>query len=269
MLDLFATIRNVEFRGAGTSAFGFIVESEGFDGWEDGGTTSSSQSKIPLAHGDYDLPQYLDSRIIAFSGICKAPSREALAAYGRRFRGLAATGATGERLVVAYLGETAWASVKLAPGTTPKFKSDGGQADDGSWFARFAIQFKAADPRKYTRPEHEFPLPALTWVNAFHRGNFDAHGRIVVTGVGANGYWVYGPNSKMYRVSRPLVSPAPHTIDLRSGQLLVGGSPVVGGIVRADTWAVAPSIIAPTTPFNFDPNGNTASAVLFLPDTSI
>lgn len=265
-MDLHARIADVHFFGYGQSRFGFIVESDGFDGWEDGGTTRSGQESIPGAHGDYDLPQFLDSRIILFSGICKAPSPQALANYGRRMKALLAWGVRSARLVVTFQGVTQSAEVRLAPGTTPKFKSDGGQADDGSYFARFSIQFKAPDPRKFVRPDREFILPPATPVQVFHRGNFWSPPRVVVTGVGTNDYSINHQDGRQFRVSRDLVSPQPHTIDLANGHLLVGGAEVIGGVRRADSWSIENDR---TTTITFDPNGNSATAVLYLPDADI
>ena len=209
------------------SEFGFVVGPDGLEGITDGVAAKGQTVPRPGAHGDFELPTYLDSRIVSISGTCLAESPQDLKQWGEAFTGLL-VGRVG-KITMDHLGDVRWGRAGLAPGTQKKFKVHGVD----SLSADFHIQLKFSNPRFFgdskTFGSGEF---------AYHYGNFASAPVHTVTGNMPGGYAIDGPNFKQFRVLAPLVPGHPHTVDMNTGHLSIDGVVVFGFVQRADTWAI-------------------------------
>lgn len=204
---------------------GFGIGRKGFTGW-DSGTDSKGQSESREgADGDYDLPVFRESRIVALSGTCVARSNAELIHRASQLTGLGSSGQL-VRLVVEQGSRVNWADARVVSQT---------QWDErtGHKAADFQIQFKCADPRKFGETRTFASGEA-----AFHYGNFPATPQITVSGSRPSGYTVNGPDGKRFVVTRALTAGNPHSIDMDTGLLRVNGVLVFGGVTVADTWAI-------------------------------
>jgi hypothetical protein len=208
------------------SGEGFIISPDGFEGWDDAVSIKGEAISRPQGHGDFDVPGFLDSRIVSLSGACLAESAPRLRRLGSTFRGVLATGAG--RVTVTHMGETKWGIARLAPGTQAKFKVNG--ADSRS--AAFQLQLKFANPRLFGDSR-----TFSSGVPAYHYGNFPATPTHVVRGSRTGGYTVSGPGGKKFIVTASIGWDAPHTIT-ESGSLFINGVQVFGAVTQADTWTV-------------------------------
>lgn len=219
------TWQGLEFAGDERPAT-YTIEQDGLSGFLDGVGTRGEQSELPTADGDYDSPLYLTGRSGSMSGLIHADSSPEYEAAIRRITGLAVRS------------------------TKPLFA---GSATDGLWcsarrqgdvdvtplvygrVARYMLQWYAPDPRWYGKMR-EF---AGTSVDAWHAGNAEAFSIIEVAGNRPGGYTV-SSQGRSYVVTKPLVSGAPHRIDMRSGWLYVDGAVQVGAVARAETFMLPP-----------------------------
>jgi len=235
--DLVVRSGGVEFVGQMVrGGEGFLIAPDGLEGLDDGVSSKGQTVARPNAHGDFDVPGFLDSRIVSLSGTCLASSPEKLAWYGSLLTGFLAEGS--QAVTFNHMGRILWGSARRAPGTAPKFKVDG--LDGLS--ARFQVQLKFANPRLFGESRGFHPGTQLL----YNYGNFPATPTYTITGANAGGYTVYGPGTKTYSVSRPLLSGETHTIDMADGHLRVNGAVVFGGIgATADTWAAPGGSSAP------------------------
>lgn len=211
---------------------GLYVVKNGFEGWDDGTDARREQIPRPGQHGEFDLPVLQGARVVSISGVALAPSKERLEHLRSVVTGL---GATGDRLqlTVAHRGETRWAVARR--GGKPQFTDSGriGRRLRASIF----LQFVCADPRQYGETRLFGPAAAI---GAHHRGNFSAFPVLTVAGASAGGYTVNGPDGRRYIVTTPLVAGTPHTIDMATGRLRIGGTTVIGGVSRSQTWTIPP-----------------------------
>src|SRR5690554_4546514 len=173
---------------------GFVLEPGGFKGWDDGVDVRRDMTDRPGAHGSFDVPGFLDSRVVALSGFCFADSEERLSWFRSQLTGLGANG-DSFRVVVDHHGSTLWADARLA--SKPLFEADGGHAS-----ARFEIQFWFADPRKFGESRTFGPAASIT---AHHYGNFPSAPVLTITGASASGYTITGPGGRQFVVTRALV----------------------------------------------------------------
>lgn len=209
---------------------GFVIDPDGFDGWEDGVDTRRDTADLPQAHGSFDVPGFLEARTLSFSGNCIANSPEKLSWFRSQITGLLAGGGVG-RLVVDHYGSELWSNVRLASKT--KFATRG----PAPTTARFQIQLWAADPRLFGASQSFAGVSGeLVW--AHHYGNFTASPKVRVSGSMHSGYTVWGPGGRRFTVTVPVVSAFPHTIDMHTGLLWVNGAVVHGAVTFADTWGV-------------------------------
>lgn len=226
-MDLTVQIKNVFLFGQMPPlGEGFVISPDGFEGWDDSVSVKGDAVSRPQSHGDFDVPGFLDSRVVSISGSCIAGSAQRLNALGSQLRGLLAEG--GGQVVVHHMGEHLWGTARLAPGTQTKFKVNG--SDSRS--AKFQIQLKFADPRKYGGSK-----TFAGGASAYHYGNFPAIPTHVISGARVGGYTVSGPGGKQFVVTATLATGSPHTID-RAGGLFINGSQVFGAVTRADTWTI-------------------------------
>ena len=215
-------VNGLTFSGYTTS--GFLIGPDGFSGWTSGTDSKGQVVAREGAHGDFDLPVFRASRIVAISGQYLAESGEALAHAGAQVTGLGASGGL-VRVVVDYNGSTTWADARVVSQT--QFDERGGQR-----VADYQIQFKCADPRKFGESR-----TFASAVPAYHYGNFPAAPVFTITGA-RSGYTIPGPSGRSYVVTRAISGSEVHTVDMNDGLLRVNGAVVFGGVSQADTWAI-------------------------------
>jgi hypothetical protein len=228
-MDLFVRSGGVEFHGQpNESGVGFFIDPDGLEGLDDGVSSKGRSVERPQAHGDFDVPGFLDSRIVSLSGWCIADSAERLAFLGSQLTGWLAEGSSA--VTFNHMGRVLWGTARRAPSTAPKFKVNGYDSLE----ARFQVQLKFANPRLFGESRGFFPTTQLL----FNYGNFPATPVYRITGDMPGGYTVFGPAGKTFSVTRPLTGAEVHTIDMADGRLRVNGVVVFGGIgATADTWA--------------------------------
>lgn len=211
------------------SGVGFVVDPDGLEGLDDGVAVKGETVSRPSQHGDYELPTFMDSRIVPLAGNCLADSPQRLAHFGRQFTGLL-TGGSG-RVVFEHMGSTLWGRASLAPGAQKKFKVNASTATD----ARFQLQLKFADPRLFGESR---PFAAATSLSLIHYGNFLSLPVLQVTGVMPSGYSIAGPGGRLFTVTQALAAGQTHRIDMATGRLYRNDVLQVGVVSRADMWGV-------------------------------
>lgn len=203
---------------------GFVIPSGGLTGWEDGTSMRVEDTPRPRAHGSFATDAYQSARVVTVSGWAWAQSQAALTALGDQLTGLLADGEKGRLTVDSPDGRTLWTDVLLSGQTTFERRSPYAHTAD------YQVQFWADDPRRYGA------LRVFSGgANAYHRGNAPAFPLIRISS-GAATYNVVSPGGT-FRVSG---APAggEHVIDMRTGRLTRNGVPVLGAVVRAETWAI-------------------------------
>jgi hypothetical protein len=207
---------------------GFVIEPGGFTGWDGDVDVRYTSVSRDGQHGEYDLPSYLGARVTSFSGWAWTRSAGNTEALGLRLTGTVASGAS-KIISVRRGSRVEWARGKLAT-AVPRFDIEGSDPR----FARWQIQLRYPDPRKYGEERSFEQLPA------FHYGNFPAIPRFEVEGVLPAGYTINGPEGRSITVTRPCTAGEVHSIDLRDSTLRSNGTVVLGGMPRPDQWTIAP-----------------------------
>lgn len=236
---------------------GFAIDPDGF-GLDDGVDIRRESVARVQAHGDYDVPGFLTSRTVPYSGWCRAPDSETLLHYRSQITGLLADGSSAV-MVVDRPGGSMWAPVRLASMT--KFRVRAKTPRVADW----QLQLWMADPRLFGDAV-TFPTERHSLAEVHHRGNFPALPVLEIKGAATGGYTITGPAGKKYTVTRALVAGQTHRIDMRTGLLEINGVIVMGGVTIADTWAIPPGIHVPHT---ITAVGGAASLTVTPPDTFI
>jgi hypothetical protein len=202
---------------------GFGIAPGGFTGWSSGTTRRGPKTNKPNG-GDYAIKRVSGSRQVLVSGTCLASSEGALMLMGEQ---LTALGSDGElvRVTVDQAGKTTWADGYVDGETT--FEQIKGQK-----YAAWDIEFYIPSPLKFGEAR-----TFQSGEKAFHRGNFQAAPVFTVSGSRPAGYVINGPAGLSRSITRPLVSGQPHTIDMRTGRLSIGGT-VISRSSSGDTWGI-------------------------------
>lgn len=229
-MDLSIRVAGVEFSShLRPSGEGFGIGPDGFDGWDDGVAVKADTVSRPSGHGDFDIPGFLEARIVSMSGTCVAKSPQKLAWFGAQLAGLLADGSG--RVVVDRVGEVRWGTARIAPGSTTKFKVNGANPKH----AAFQVQLKFADPRKYGGSR---PFTPATSLSLIHYGNFLSLPVLEVTGSMPSGYSIAGPGGRLFTVAQALATGQTHRINMATGRLYRDGALQVGVVSRADMWGI-------------------------------
>lgn len=238
---------------------GLFVGPDGFEGWEDGGGDTRSESvDRPAAHGEFDSPVFLGSRVITIDGHALAWSPAELGHIRNRVMGL---GGNGDRfqLTVEHQQETLWASARR--GTKPTFKDAG--IRHGLLRARFSVHLVCRDPRKYGEVRTFGPATALT---VFQYGNFPGIPELIITGAMPSGYAVHGPDGKQFIVSQALSADQTHRLDFRTGRLYRDNVLQIGAVSNGGTWTIP---VGSAVPMTLAPVSGAGSMTVRVPDTFI
>jgi hypothetical protein len=248
-------VGGLELLGEARSGNVFVVAPGGFGGWDDGAAMRSETQSRPQSHGDYDMPGFLAGRLMALKGWALADSPEDLEQLRDRFIGHGSDGGKF-RVTVERNGRTLYADARLAAGTVPTFE-DLGEGLEAEW----AVTWWLPDPRKYGDLNTFGPASS---VSVFHRGNHPALSALTISGTAGSGYTITGPGGRQIVVTKPLAAGSPHTFDMRTGRLLVGGARQLGVVAKAELFAIPPGLPATTISVN---NGATVS--VSVPDTFV
>lgn len=213
----------------GAGADGFYIGDDSLRGVFGGVGVKGRDVEAPHRHGDFDVPVFRSGRVVSLAGPCHSPNAEVHGHRNRQLTGLLAGGDVG-RVVFDIPGGPLWADGRLAD--APEWRN----ILWGSW-ADYFLQLKFADPRLYGETRKFDPASSLS---LHHYGNFAALPVFTITGTSGGGYTINGPGGRKFTVTTPLVGGVPHTVSMRDGYLRVGGSIVMGGVTRADLWAVPP-----------------------------
>lgn len=212
-----------------TRVRGLFVGRGGFTGWDDGVDSRRESVPRPDAHGEFDLPVLLGSRVFSIDGYALGWSPSELASLRSE---VVAMGAEGGRfpVVVDHQGEQLTAYARR--GGKPSFQDAG--IRHGMHRATFLMQFVAADPRKYGETE-SYTGPAS------HMGDFPAIPVIDVTATSTMaGYTVVGPEGRRFVVTQTLPAGQTHRIDMRTGWLYLNGALQIGAVGVSDLWTIPP-----------------------------
>jgi hypothetical protein len=225
-------IGDLVFRG-GEGSEGFFLNDSGLKGWFGGVDARGDSESREGGDGDFDIPSFLAPRFVTLEGFCHSRSERDQEQYNDRLAGLFGSGGT-RRVTVEGPKGTTWADGKLSLGTRPEF-------DPILWgsVAEYALSIKFNKPQKYGNANDTVTASSVA---AFHYGNFKAAPVITVSGSMPSGYTINGPDGKKFTVTRAVASNNPHTIDMSTGYLSVGGAVVMGFVSRGDVWAVPPGL---------------------------
>ncbi|GAA2230268.1 phage tail family protein [Herbiconiux moechotypicola] len=251
--DLVAELPALGLRFVGTPARTpdpqLVIGPGGYDGWEGGTELVRETIKFPRAAGGYALPGTVDSRMIRLGGVAVAASPEALRRLGDRLSAALIDGSY-TKLAVTHGGATRWALVGLA--ATTRFVTRGESSTEADW----QIQLFAPDPRKYGVRRAPVALSAVP-SRVKQEGSVPGPAVVRVTGTSTDNYGIHGPGGRSIIVSRPLAAGDVHEVDVETGALTVNGTRVIGGIISAYPFSIAPG---PGSEITFDANGNALTA---------
>lgn len=210
---------------------GFLIEPDGFTGWDDGVEVQRENIERSGGHGSHDVLGRLGPRTVSLSGTCMAESTRELEQFRRQLMGTLGVGERGT-LSVDHLGETWTASCQI--GSAPSFRVAGGTGT-----ARWQLSLWCADPRKYGRQRSFGPAPTLS--DVFQDGTFPARPTVTVTATTSmtSGYGIWGDGSVVV-VSEPCLVGTPHTVDMATGRVWKNGAVVLGAVADAHLLTVRP-----------------------------
>lgn len=198
---------------------------EELEGWYEPPAPKGATAERVNGHGEIDLIDYYAARTPTVSGILFHKGRgQAVTAMEQLS---AHIGLDSQKLSVIDAGLSRWANAKLAG-------LDWTEVTRGT--IRFQARFKCVDPFKYGAVR-SFNSTLGVGVEVFHRGTVPAYPVLTVTGSAPGGYAV-SLGGRLVRVTAPLVSGSPHTLDMRTGILRAGGSRVYMGLAEAEYFTV-------------------------------
>lgn len=225
----FVEINGLRFRG-GDGHHGFFIDLDGgLVGWDDAPAVRFEAVERAHGDGDFNLSEVLyGPRIMTVSGLCHARSSEELGVFRNR---LMAIPTTGVRATVSTFGTTTFAD-NSATASASKFEV----VVPGS-IARYQLSRRFSNPRRFGSLNTVSAAGGDT-AKVSHYGNAPASPVIVTSGDDSNGYVINGPGGRTIEVTIPLVSGQPHSIDLATGQLSIGGVVRFGVFGSADMFTI-------------------------------
>lgn len=225
----------LELNGSNRYGEGIITD---VVGWRGRPGVKSQDVSAPNSDGDVDLPAHNAARNITLSGTLIPSQPAQLQEFLDRLGGLLQGDGTvtgdqlaGGRLQIDWHHSTRWAPVKWDGELLDTYS---GQGDDMRLL--FTIPLKSPRPQKFGDVQQVVIPASLSYSEVFHRGNTVAYPVVVVSGSAPGGYSMRTEGGTTYTVTRPLVAGSPHTIDMRTGRLMVGNQFVSGGVSSAGIW---------------------------------
>ncbi|UOD80357.1 hypothetical protein [Paenarthrobacter ureafaciens] len=238
---------------SGVDRFGRWLVTDGLENWWGSPDTRGETEYFPDGDGELDLPVYNQARLLTLQGHLHSSGHDLLHEAGHFL-----TSSFFGRFKVQGHGPTLWADGKRNSGFIFNPVTD--------TFAQWQVRIKFNNPRKYGDTRTWTASVGSNALNIFHRGNYNATPRFVVTGAMPGGYRLT-IKGVVFTVTQPLVSGQPHSIDFGTGRLRVNGNIVAGGL----GWGFKP-LVTPGVPtaLAIEPiTTGTGSVTLTLTDTYI
>jgi hypothetical protein len=221
-------IGDLRFRG-GEGSKGFFISRDGLVGWDDSPDVRFDAVQRENADGEFDVPVFYGVRTLTVSGFCYASSSQELGVFRNRLMGL-----SPNRLLTAVTLHGTKTTAYGAMSAASKF-----QVDMPGRRAAYQLTRRFVDPRQYGATNTAAGGTGVA-VKTFHYGNAPAASVLVVSGSDPGGYTITGPGGRTIVVSRSLDAGQPHTIDMATGLLFIGGVVQYGAMDSADMWVVPP-----------------------------
>ena len=238
----------------------FVLDPTAIIGWTDGSDMRRDSSPRPTSNGNFAEPGTISARVITFSGIAVAKSRQGLQKLRDKLIGLLVDGEYKTLSVETSVG-TRYATVGLE-GTTSFVQ----QTDT---FATFRISFYAPDPHIYGAPQVvnigaksatgglryplRYPLrfniekAARQETTLSNSGNANAWPEVKVTGDYFSGFHISNNLGDFVTYSGQVTIQAPVTIDMARGTAIQGGVDKSALLTRRDWFCIKPNqTIRPT-----------------------
>lgn len=211
--------------------------SANLSGWWGRPDPKGQNVPVENADGDLDLPIWMGPRYVTITGLLRATSHDTAHEWMDRANGLlqgygpsAGDQQAGGRLQVAGHGGSRWAPVKWDASADITPITD--------LLVSYQFKVKSPKPQKFGDVQTATIPASLSYTVLFHRGNTVAYPVVVVSGSAPGGYTMRTEGGTTYTVTRPLVSGTTHTIDMRTGRLMVGNQFVAGGVSSSGIWRV-------------------------------
>lgn len=218
-------VRDLVFDG-GAGDVSYTIESiDGLDGVD----MRRESRERPAAHGVFAAPGYLEGRTVTWRGLCFTSSAEAQEHESRRIAGLLASGGY-ERFTFDVPGGSVWGD--FGRFSKPRFES----VLPGS-IARYEIKVFAPDPYLYG-DTHTYAGNNGVTFPTWHYGNTDATDiELQVFGNQSASYTIEA-QGKSFVVTQDLQPDQIHHIYPASGELVIDGAVIAGGIASAPVLTV-------------------------------
>lgn len=199
-------------------------------GWWDRPAPKRGGESRANGDGSYKSKVTYGNRLISITGRVMSKNHEYLHQAQSQLNALGLRG--GAKLLVSGHGPAQWATVQPRDDTTAEFMTDK--------YLRFQIPLDAIDPFKYG--ESYSPSGAVgSAFDVFQRGTVEAFPVVTVSGSLPGGYELT-LGGRLVSVTRAVTSGSPHTLDMRTGILRVGGSVARGGISYSELFSVKPGM---------------------------
>lgn len=208
----------------GTDRFGWWQVKE-IIGWDETPPEKSNSSDVVNGHGEVPAPVYYGPRTVSLKGRLVAKNHELAISAKRVISALLQS--AGEFVVTSSDG------IPLTGVASRGRITPGGV--QGRWLP-FEMELRFSDSFRYGKAR-EAETSLGTSVEVFHRGTVPAWPVLTVSGSAPGGY-ALSIGGRLVRVTAPLVSGSPHTLDMRTGILRAGGSRVYAGIAEAEYFSV-------------------------------
>ena len=217
----------------------------GIEGWHTTPDSRADDSSLVADDGEVASDRLYGARVLAINGTVVCESPEALHGFRDVLAGLVRS---PSRLEVVGYGVTQWVNVVRTGGLA-------GWDRLSRYAARWQLQLKAPDPRKYgiTR---RFPetgaTPVRTATDVYHEGNYPAAPRITVTGYMPQGFTAFGTGSDRFRVTEGVNTGETLVADFKTGHVYLDGVrvPAAGGyrsLARIDPYITRATNVIPAT----------------------
>lgn len=199
-------------------------------GWRERPAVKRNNESRTAGDGSFKTPVFYENRLITINGRLFSKNHEYLHQAEGILNALGHRG--GAKLLVEGHGPTQWATVD--PRGNPELNIVTGT------FLQFQIPLEAIDPFKYG--ESHSPSGSVgSAFDVFQRGTVEAFPVVTVSGSLPGGYELT-LGGRLVSVTRAVTSGSPHTLDMRTGILRVGGSVARGGISYSELFSVKPGM---------------------------
>jgi hypothetical protein len=194
----------------------------------DGVDMRRERTERPVGHGVFGAPGYMDGRMVMIEGRCHTTSPQQQSYERKRLSGLLAGGAS-ERFVFDLPDGSVWGD--FGRYGKPRFESE-----VYGELAQYQLAIFSPDPYLYGET-HEFNANNGVTFTALHYGNTDAEPELQVFGNQGDPYTIEA-QGKSFVVTQDLLPNQIHHIYPASGQLVIDGQVIAGGIAAAPVITV-------------------------------